>query len=304
MWFLKLDEIDKALWQELYRNCRRSYQYLADMIGITPNAVRKRIEKLMETGVIVEWTLSLTPAMIDSYYTFIEVTTSDEVDHDRLFKQFYDRPEIYVILPLTSGNYALHAVYSGSEGLHELGSFIRQLDGVKESKVHPTTTFNGNKIELSNLDLRVLKSLFTDPRMSISQIAEETGLTARRVRRIVDNLVESDAFIFDFTWNPNAGDSLAFIARIEYDDREGSSEEIENEIRKTYNLEYFYSHFSAIESVMFSVFMIQHLFDMESIIKAIRKFPGVRVVKPMIYYKATVVNPPTFTKLEEILSKV
>jgi len=304
VWFLKLDEIDKALWQELYRNCRRSYQYLADKLGITPNAVRKRIEKLMETGVIVEWTLSYTPAMIDSYYSFIEITITDDVDHDKLFKQFYERPEIYVILPLTTGDYALHALYSGSEGLHELGSFIRQLDGVQESKVHPTTTFNGNKIELSKLDIRVLKSLFADPRISISQIAEETGLTARRVRKIVDRLVESDAFIFDFTWNPNAGDSMAFIARIEYQDRAISSEEIENKIRKTYNLEYFYSHVSAIESVMFSVFMVQHLFDMESVVKTIRKYPGVKTVRPLIYYKATVVNPPNFTKLEEILSKV
>jgi len=303
VWFLKLDEIDKALWQELYRNCRRSYQYLANKLGITPNAVRKRIEKLMETGVIVEWTVSLAPAMIDSHYAFIEVTTNDDVDYDKLFNQFFDRPEIYVILPLTSGDYALHALYSGSEGLHELGSFIRQLEGVKESKLHPTTTFNGNKIELSNLDLRVLKFLYGDPRMSISQIAEGTGLTARRVRKIVDRLVDSDAFIFDFTWNPNAGDSMAFIARVEYDDREGSTADIENEIRKTYNLEYFYSHVSAIESVIFSVFMIQHIFDMESIVKAIRKYPSVKAVKPMIYYKATVVNPLTFTKLEEMLPK-
>ena len=126
----------------------------------------------MESGVIVEWTLSLTPAMIDSYYSFIEVTTTAEVNHDELFKEFYDRPEIFVILPLTSCDYALHALYSGFEGLHELSSFIRQLDGVKESKVHPTTMFNGNKIELSNLDLRVVKSLYKDPRMSISHIAE------------------------------------------------------------------------------------------------------------------------------------
>ena len=78
VWFLKLDQIDKALWQELYRNCRQSYQYLADKLGITPNAVRKRIEKLMESGVIVEWILSFTPAMIDSCYSFVEVSTTDE----------------------------------------------------------------------------------------------------------------------------------------------------------------------------------------------------------------------------------
>jgi DNA-binding Lrp family transcriptional regulator len=258
----------------------------------------------METGVIVEWTLSYKPAMIDSAYSFVEIATTDDVDHEKLFKQFYDRPEIFVILPLTTGDYFLHALYSGSTGLHELGSFIRQLDGVKESRVHPTTMFNGNKIEISNLETRVLKSLYSDPRMSISHIAEETGLTARRVRKIVEKLVESGAFIFDFTWNPNAGDSMAFIARIEYDDKEGSSDEIDRLIRKNYNLEYFYPHVSAIESVMFCVFMIQHIFDMEAIVKELRKYPGVKTVNPRIYYAATVVDPPTFTKLEELISEV
>lgn len=297
-----MDEVDKALWQELYSNCRLSYQFLADKLNLTANAVRKRIDRLIERGVIVEWSISLTPAMIDSNYAFIEIITDEIFDYDELFKKFYDRPEIYVILPLTTGEFVLHAFYKGSEGLLELGSFLRQLNGVKEARIHPTTTFNGNKIEINNLQLRVLKSLVKDPRMPISQIALETGLTARRVRKIVDQLIESKSFIFDFTWNPNAGDSMAFIARIGYDPKLETSEEIEQKIRKNYNLEYFYSHVSAIAPVMFSVFMIHHIFDMETIIQQIRKYPGVNTLKPLIYYSATVIEPPTMTYLEELLS--
>ncbi|MBE0526107.1 MAG: AsnC family transcriptional regulator [Candidatus Thorarchaeota archaeon] len=40
-----MDEVDKALWQELYSNCRLSYQYLADKLDLTANAVRKRIDR-------------------------------------------------------------------------------------------------------------------------------------------------------------------------------------------------------------------------------------------------------------------
>ncbi|TFG96389.1 winged helix-turn-helix transcriptional regulator [Candidatus Thorarchaeota archaeon] len=298
-----MDEIDKALWQELYSNCRLSYQYLADKLDLTANAVRKRIDRLIERGVIVEWSISLSPAMIDSQYAFIEILTDETLNHDELFKQFYDRPEIYVILPLTTGDFVLHAFYKGSEGLLELGSFLRQLKGVIEARIHPTTTFNGIKTEINSLQIRVLQSLVKDPRMSISQIALETGLTARRVRKIVDHLIESKSFIFDFTWNPNAGESMAFIAKIGYDPRHGTSEEIEKRIRENYNLEYFYSHISAIEPVMFSVFMIHHIFDMEKIVNQVRKYPGVKILKPLIYYSATVIEPPTITHLEELLSE-
>lgn len=303
MWLVELDEIDKTLWQELYGNCRASYQYLANKLGLTANGVRKRVERLIESGVIIEWSISLQPAMIDSQYAFIEVMTDGTHDSDELFKQFYDKPEIYVILPLTSGDYVLHAFYNGSEGLLNLSSFLRQLNGVKETQIHPTITSIGNKIELSNLQRRVLKFLVKDPRMSISQIAQESGLTSRRVRKIVDQLQESNAFIFDFTWNPNAGDSMAFLARIEYDPKKGTSDDIENRIRADYNLEYFYSHVSAIDTVMFSVFMIQHLFDMEQIANSLKKYPGVKTVKPLIYYSATVATPLTVSHLEELLSE-
>lgn len=300
---LELDEIDKVLWKELYSNCRVSYQYLASKLDVSATAIRKRIERLIEQGVIVEWSISLMPAMIDSEYSFVEVDTREDHDSEYLFKQFSDRPEIFVILPLTDGNYALHGLYSGSEGLFELSSFLRQLDGVKEARIHPTISDSGTKIELGSLQKRVLRSLVKDPRMSIAQIASESGLTARRVRKIVDQLMESNAFIFDFTWNPNAGESMAFLAKIEYDGRKTSFEEIEKRIRKSYNLEFFYSHISAVEPVMFCVFMVEHLFDMEKIVKELRKIPGVNSLSPLIYYTATVVDPPTVTHLEDLLSE-
>lgn len=298
-----MDEIDKALWKELYGNCRLSYQYLADKLEVSATAIRKRIDRLIERGVIVEWTISLAPAMIDCQFAFVEVNTEESHDSEYLFKEFYDRPEIFVILPLTTGDYALHVVYSGAEGLFELGSFIRQLDGVKETKIHPTLVDNGTKIELGGLQKRVLKSLIKDPRMSIAEVANESGLTARRVRKIIDQLIKSNAFIFDFTWNPNAGERLAFLARIEYDSRIATSESIEMKLRTDYNLEFFYSHVSAIEPVMFSLFMVNHLFDMEKIVKDLRMISGVKTLRPLIYYSATVVAPPTTTRLQELLSE-
>jgi DNA-binding Lrp family transcriptional regulator len=156
-------------------------------------------------------------------------------------------------------------------------------------------------MELNSLHLRVLSWLVKDPRMSVSNISRNSGLTARRVRRIVDELIDSEAFDFSYFWNPNAGDSMAFIAKIEYDSREAKSEDIEQSIRQRYSLEYFYSHVSAIEPVMFSVFMVDHLFDIEKIARTIKNFPGVAALSTMIYYSATILFPPTRLRLEEML---
>jgi len=297
-----LDEIDKKLWQELGSNCRYSFQYLGDRLGISANAAKKRVEKLVDTGFIKGWYLGMRPAMIDAQFAFIEVTTDGSQDDEDLIEALGSSDMIYVVLPLTTGDYVLHAEFIGAPGLLELTSFIRQVNGVRGVKVHPTTASPGKKMELNSLHLRVLSSLVKDPRMSVSNISRNSGLTARRVRRLVDELVESDAFDFSFFWNPNAGDSMAFIAKIEYDSREAKSDDVDQIIREEYPLEYFYSHVSAIEPVMFSVFMVDHLFDIEKISRAIKKLPGVTTVSTMIYYSATILFPPTRSRLEEMLS--
>ncbi|MBN2228695.1 MAG: winged helix-turn-helix transcriptional regulator [Candidatus Thorarchaeota archaeon] len=297
-----MDAIDKALWRELYNNCRLSYQYLGNKLNISANAVKKRVDKLIETGIIVKWSLVLKPVMIDVQYSFVELKTDQTHSTEELTKSISKNPNVFVILPLTTGDFALHAFFEGAKGLLELNSFLRQIVGIQEVKVHPTTMHPGKKIELTKLHLCILKWLFIDPRMNLSHLAESSGLTVRRVRRIVEELVESDAFEFGFHWNPNAGDSMAFISRIEYDPTLITSDEIDDFIQKKYDLEYFYSHVSAIEPVMFSVFMVPHLFDMENITKSIHAFDGVQSVIPMIYYSAKIVHPLTETKLVELLA--
>jgi DNA-binding Lrp family transcriptional regulator len=299
-----LDALDKQLWIELSKNCRVSYKFLADKLGISANAVKHRVDKLLETGLIKDWYVCFQPAMIDAQFAFIEVSTDGSCDEESMIEILGNNPMIYVVLPLTTGDYILHAFYIGASGLLELGSFIRSVGSVKDVKVHPTTAGSGEKMELNPLHLRVLRWLAEDPRASISDIARNTGLTARRVRRIIDELVSSNAFDISFIWNPNAGDSLAFISKIRYDSKETRPKDVSESIHELYPLEYFYSHVSAIETVMFSVFMVDHLFDVQQISRQLRKLHGVKALSTMIYYSATVLDPPTRVKMMELLSEI
>lgn len=299
-----MDALDKQLWIELSKNCRVSYKYLADKLGISANAVKHRVDKLLETGFIKDWYVGFQPAMIDAQFAFIEVSTDGSSDEESMIEILGNNPMIFVVLPLTTGDYALHAYYTSASALSELGSFIRSVVSIKDVKVHPTTAGSGKKMELKSLHLRVLRWLAEDPRASISDLARKTGLTARRVRRIIDDLVNSNAFDFSFIWNPNAGDSLAFISKIRYDSKETQPKDVSQRIHELYPLEYFYSHVSAIEPVMFSVFMVDHLFDIQRISRQLRKLQGVRSLITMIYYSAIVLNPPTRIKMMELLSEI
>lgn len=68
-------------------------------------------------------------------------------------------------------------------------------------------------------------------------------------------------------------------------------------------MEYFYSHISAIEPVMFCVFMVDHLLEIEGITRAVREYSGVAALNTLIYYSATILTPLTQLRLEEMLTK-
>ncbi len=299
---MPLDAIDKQLWMELAQNCRYSYQYLADKIGISANAVKQRVSKLLESGFIESWYLSFRPAMINARFAFVEVKTDGSQSEEEMIHTFENHPLIYVVLPLTTGDFILHAEYTDSNSMLEMSSYIRSVEGVTNVMVHPTIAGVGKKMELGSLHLRVLRWLAEDPRASITDLARNTKLTARRVKRLVDELVESDAFDFSFVWNPNAGDSIAFISKLRYDSKETQPDDINRIIQEKYPLEYFYSHVSAIEPIVFSVFLVDHLFDIQKISRQLRKLHGIKSLSTMIYYSAIVVDSPSRVRMMEFLN--
>lgn len=59
-----MDERDLIILRELVRNARVSYVELSEKLGITEAAVRKRVKKLEETGVIRGFTANVDPSIL------------------------------------------------------------------------------------------------------------------------------------------------------------------------------------------------------------------------------------------------
>jgi hypothetical protein len=99
-------------------------------------------------------------------------------------------------------------------------------------------------------------------------------------------------------WNPNQGDTFVFLAHVEYDEKSSSKAEIEQQISEKFVEDFYYSHFSASESVLFSVFVVDHILTIRNIIAFIKKIQGVKLAVPLIYYNAIVLDPLSRLKLE------
>ncbi|MHA2193146.1 MAG: Lrp/AsnC family transcriptional regulator, partial [Candidatus Thorarchaeota archaeon] len=61
-----MDEIDMAILREMNTNCKASYRALARKTGLSPNAARNRITRLLDDGVITRFAIKLSVAMADA----------------------------------------------------------------------------------------------------------------------------------------------------------------------------------------------------------------------------------------------
>ncbi|MFW9933557.1 MAG: winged helix-turn-helix transcriptional regulator [Candidatus Thorarchaeota archaeon] len=269
-----MDLLDKSILLALDTNCRLSYQALAERLGITATAVRKRLDKLIEEHVIEEFDVILRPAMIESEYLIALIYTDGSENEEEFIPIIGTNVNVIQAGQIATSNgrlYFVHCEYTCTESLQNLGTFFRKLESVTNIELHTIITMRGSKFDIKKMHLRVLQCLLEDARMQISDISQRTGMTARRVSRAIQEMQESEAFWFATRWNLSLGNNTEFYLKVHYDEQISRRDEIEEWFQKEYPLEYWYSFYSALEPTLFAKFVTGHFRESESISKATKK---------------------------------
>ncbi len=282
-----LDPIDKRLILELDSNCRATFQELALKLGMTANAVRKRVTKLVEQGVIEEFVVIMRPAMTEAELLLALLHTDGQEDEETLLNEMGRYPGVVqtgLIASIQGRTYLVLAEYIGAIGLMNLRKFLCGPESVQDVEIHTLLRQQGSKIELTKLHLRLLRQLLDDARMSITDIASNTGLSARRVRRTLSDITESGAFWFAARWNLSAGEDTEFYVRIEIDEQKADRDAVDDWLRTNYPNEYWLSFHSAIEPTVFAKFVTDHFRESDEISRAIKQAPFVKSNNVLICY--------------------
>jgi DNA-binding Lrp family transcriptional regulator len=282
-----LDELDIHILTDLQLNCRVSYQELSRKYGISANAIRRRILNLEESGVIAGYSITLSPVMTGTDSLFGLLTTDGSRDEEEMVDEIGSNKNIIAAAAYTDGVYALVAEYQGPEELQELGTFLRTIKSVEEAELHTFIRSWGAKMNLTKTHLRVLEPLLEDPRLPIVDVAQKTGLTARRVRRLIRELEEGGALRFTALPELGATTSLPFIVRILWNEKTASYSTITDWLAKDYALQHRETYVSASEPVIFSLLVADGLTELVDTVRSIRQNEHVTSVKPMIgsYHK-------------------
>ena len=138
------DELDHKIVASLVENGRITYAELGQRIGLSTPAVKRRIDRLVATGVIKGFTVLVDPeAMGEATEAFVELQCRTRTAPGEIRAMVAEHPEVVAAYTITGGSDAL---------LHLRTSGIQELEAVVERiRLHPNAERTNSRIVLSRL---------------------------------------------------------------------------------------------------------------------------------------------------------
>jgi DNA-binding Lrp family transcriptional regulator len=200
---MNLDEVDRALFAELRRDGRASFESLGAAVGLSRTAARARVRQLLDAGVLhIE---AIAHPAIAGHTTFGHLFVQVAGASSRAVAQDIAELDTAPFVSVVAGRSSVVAEVrtSGLSGLHTSVERIRALPGVltvdtvtytevvKDAHLPPGDGEVVERFALDDRDRRLLDLLRTDARMPYADLADAVGLsrpaTRTRVLRMLRN---------------------------------------------------------------------------------------------------------------------
>ena len=194
-----LDKKDIDILRVLIRDSRSSYRQIGLSIGLSTNAAKARISRLISSGVIRQFFTSINVAAFGySKLCYLFIRNSKSID------ETLSRIKLL-------GQMVLEV--EGIGGISLIAIAIRKYDEVKiellTEALKPAliqNLFVGQssplKLRLRKTDFRILKCLLSDPRMEISEIAKRISVSSKTAGDRLAKLKENRIVMFNVATDP------------------------------------------------------------------------------------------------------
>ena len=305
---VRLDAIDRTIIQMTYANCRISYEALARIVNLTPNAVKNRVHNLIESGVLSQFLITYAPRAINAEsYQAIVLTNGTENSAD-FVKTMGASPlvgHISTLATVKGGAYLLWGEFIGTEMVHEVSTFLRSLNEVEDVDLYVVLTdqeiLTG---EFSNLHLKVLRVLRENPLMQTSEIAQKTNISSKTVRRALREITEGGKVKFHARPDLAAGSLVNIHIRMRWNEKKISLQEINSWLYDKYPIEFWSPFASATEPMMIAEFVVNDLQEAERISSELHEAEFIESSTTMVAFSSGKFPFLSQIKLNELLDQV
>jgi Lrp/AsnC family leucine-responsive transcriptional regulator len=282
----QLDQTDKKILNILAVNCRTPYREIANTLGMSATAIKNRVDDMVAGGVIAEFVVRFSAAMISAEVMIVWLKTDGAEDREQFVSEIAANRGVMQIVPLYGGDYLVAAEFTSTLEMANLAEALKSNRHVTFTEMHTILFQRGKKTNLTNLQLRVLKALLKDARMQITDIARETGLTVRLVRKTLRELKESEAIDFSLRWRLNMGGRMTFLLKLKWDPKQVTRDETIDMLLKNYPDEFWEILPSANDPVLFAAATVDNLNHVNTITTKIKSYPAILYSEAFIYRPA------------------
>jgi DNA-binding Lrp family transcriptional regulator len=206
-----VDRVDLAICQILMANSRTPYQELAGILGLSVNAVHKRVKALVDIGIIRAFTarVSLAAVKAPSVWAF---GRSDATSVEQLHLELKKNDMVYWVSYSGGGFMYVGGYLRDFSHLDEFSSFVRSVAQIRAPTVGVVSYYPLSlKEELRPLDIDIIRALHRDARKPVSEVAVEVRASARTVQRRLDRMVKEGLVELSLEWYPDISNDIMSV---------------------------------------------------------------------------------------------
>lgn len=210
-----MDNIDLQILEILDQDSRIPYDIIGKRINLTGNAVRTRVIKMLDEGVIENFVFKINPEVFGVQSCYIRFICPQKFKcAEHLNVKLGSDPRFTEIMTGTDGTTIIHVFGHGDDHLNSAIEFLKKK--LKDITIDPLIIkrykppFKDSKI--NNSLLKVIDCLITDVRMSIADIASRCNMTSKSVKYYIDQIESRNIGRFSINLQPYKISKRIFVS--------------------------------------------------------------------------------------------
>lgn len=211
-----MDRTDVSLCLFLMTNSRTPYHELAAKLGLSINAVHKRIGAMVKLGIIRRFTAHPSLASLGAVTVWVHGRSEAEHPGD-LHPRLNSDDRTYWVANSGGGYVYVGGYLRDISELDDYVDFVRKTGEIGDPSIGiiPSLAGHGPKQTLRPLDYQILSSLLKDSRKPVTEIAVEVNASAKTVHRRLEWMIDKGLVEFGIDWYPDASNDIISVCHTE-----------------------------------------------------------------------------------------
>ena len=287
-----LDKIDLKIISSLTKDCRVPFRNIASTVGITPNAIKERIDKMISHQIIQNFVINVNPVIFGyEKECFLTIKDIDRkaIKEDDILNGLNLLGDVVVYAKQLGGAFIFVLLLkAGAED--KIGLMVNLL----KPAIVESSMFVSHKpisVNINNSDFKIIKCLLSNPRMQVADIASEASISTKTVKRRLEKMRENHILQFSILRDMS---SMQLVGYIEFAVVINVTKSLYRNILERIYLE-MQEYLLLIPNVnqneiIFAVFFCANIPTVDSILTRLESYEGVNrteafVTTKLIYYQ-------------------